>query len=196
MLEDSCILPHHLFIDIGEPGRGHSPGSHDGRGVVNQGLQGGATAFVALEGCNWSVGRVFFTSKNGGAAHAGAIFSLDTDRSSLQLVYESPGFNGFSGPDNINISPRGSLIICEDRVGGNLLGQQLAGLNAAGELFAFSRINPAISGRLYGHDLAATVAISEWAGVCFSPDGQWLFVNVYLPGFSCAITGPWVEGLI
>ncbi len=184
------------WVGIDEPGRGHSPGSHDGRGVVNQGLQAGGTAFVALEGCNWSEGQVFFTSKNGGAAHAGMIFRLDLEQSSLELLYESPGHNGFSGPDNINISPRGSLIICEDRRGGNLHGQNLAGLNAAGELFAFSRINPAISGRLYGHDLAATVAISEWAGVCFSPDGQWLFANVYLPGFSCAITGPWVEGLI
>jgi secreted PhoX family phosphatase len=30
----------------------------------------------------------------------------------------------------------------------------------------------------------------EWAGACFSPDGRTLFANVYTPGFSVAITGP------
>ncbi|HET6603871.1 MAG TPA: hypothetical protein VFG21_06595 [Xanthomonadaceae bacterium] len=37
---------------------------------------------------------------------------------------------------------------------------------------------------------------SEWAGACFSPDGRWLFANIYSPGFSVAITGPWREDLI
>ena len=37
---------------------------------------------------------------------------------------------------------------------------------------------------------------AEWAGACFSPDGRWLFANVYNPGFSVAITGPWRDGLI
>ena len=36
----------------------------------------------------------------------------------------------------------------------------------------------------------------EWAGCCFSPDGRWLFANVYEPGFTVAITGPWRNGLI
>ena len=31
---------------------------------------------------------------------------------------------------------------------------------------------------------------SELAGVCFSPDGQTLFVNVQYPGTTLAITGP------
>ena len=37
---------------------------------------------------------------------------------------------------------------------------------------------------------------AEWAGACFSPDGRWLFANVYEPGFTVAITGPWKPGLI
>jgi secreted PhoX family phosphatase len=30
----------------------------------------------------------------------------------------------------------------------------------------------------------------EWAGATFSPDGEWLFVNIQTPGITFAITGP------
>ena len=50
-----------------------------------------------------------------------------------------------------------------------------------------------------------TYSDSELAGVCFSPDGATLFVNLYgdsagTPaqhageGMTCAITGPWGDG--
>ena len=32
---------------------------------------------------------------------------------------------------------------------------------------------------------------SEFAGVCFSPDGQTMFVNIQTPGITLAVTGPW-----
>ena len=32
---------------------------------------------------------------------------------------------------------------------------------------------------------------SEMAGVCFSPDGETLFVNIQYPGMTIAITGDW-----
>ena len=184
------------WVDIDEPGRGHTPGTHDGKGVVSQGLEAGGSAFRALEGCVWHDSQLYFTSKNSGAKRGGYVFQLDLAQSSLQLIYESPGRGGFSGPDNVNVSPRGNLVICEDREAGSTRGQHLAGLNPAGELFAFCRINPEISGNYAGHNLAHTAAKSEWAGVCFSPDGQWMFANIYGPGISCAITGPWVDGFI
>ena len=34
---------------------------------------------------------------------------------------------------------------------------------------------------------------SELAGVCFSPDGGTMFVNIYQPGMTLAITGPWAR---
>lgn len=184
------------WVNIDEPRRGHNPGTHDGRGVVSQGLLQGATAFRSLEGCCWREGGVYFTSKNSGAAEAGLIFHLDTKASTLQVIYESPGHGGFSGPDNILFSPRGNLVICEDRESGNPLGQYLAGLSPHGELYSFCRINPSIRANYAGHNLQNTMARSEWAGVCFSPDGQWMFANVYSPGFTCAITGPWIDDLI
>ena len=33
---------------------------------------------------------------------------------------------------------------------------------------------------------------TEWAGACFSPDGWTLFVNLYRPAKTVAITGPWI----
>ena len=35
---------------------------------------------------------------------------------------------------------------------------------------------------------------NEWAGACYSPDGNWLFVNIQTPGVTFAITGPWGHG--
>jgi secreted PhoX family phosphatase len=94
------------------------------------------------------------------------------------------------------MSPRGSLILCEDRVSQNTAAQNLAGLTTQGELFRFCQINPGLKGHHGGHDLATTVLHSEWAGATFSGDGQWLFVNIYNPGITVAITGPWQQGLI
>ena len=38
--------------------------------------------------------------------------------------------------------------------------------------------------------------VAELAGVRYSPDGQWLFVNIQYPGATYAITGPWGVGLL
>ena len=40
---------------------------------------------------------------------------------------------------------------------------------------------------------------TEFAGACFSPDGEILFVNIFgdatpLSGMTCAIRGPWRKG--
>jgi hypothetical protein len=184
------------WVNIDKPGRGHNPDSHDGKGVVTQGMQAGGSAFVALEGCTWDAGQVYFTSKSGGPYRAGCVFGLDVSAQELDLLFVARDRNGFSGPDNIDISPRGSLVICEDRLGRHLKSQYLAGLSPAGEFFEFCRTNPALRGVHAGHRLDSTVRVSEWAGVCFSGDGQWMFANIYAPGITCAITGPWVEGLI
>jgi secreted PhoX family phosphatase len=35
---------------------------------------------------------------------------------------------------------------------------------------------------------------SEWAGATFSQDGDWMFINIFNPGVTLAITGPWQDG--
>lgn len=182
------------WVDIPEPGQGHTPRTHDCSGVVEQGLAAGATAFVSLEGCTYRDRSIYFTSKAGGRHKAGQIYRLNDRQGSLELIFESNGYNGFSGPDNLIVSPRGSLMICEDRLGLLKTGQRIAGLDAAGELFEFCQSNPDLRANHAGFDLAKTAVKSEWSGVCFSADGQWMFANLQVPGISFAITGPWQGG--
>jgi secreted PhoX family phosphatase len=112
------------------------------------------------------------------------------------MVYESPGHDQFSGPDNLVVSPRGSLVVCEDRLTTAKAGQMVCGLTQKGEFFRFCQVNPALAGEYGGHDLAVTALTSEWAGATFSQDGEWLFLNLYSPGVTVAITGPWQDGYI
>ena len=37
---------------------------------------------------------------------------------------------------------------------------------------------------------------SELAGATFSPNGEWLFINMQSPGITFAITGPWADGAL
>jgi secreted PhoX family phosphatase len=184
------------WVDIDEPQSAFTRGSREGDGVVGQGLKAGGSAFIGLEGCAFHQGRIFFTSKQGGGGNAGYVFVYDPEQEWLSLLYESPGHDYFSGPDNIIMSPRGSLVICEDRVNRNKAAQSLVGLTENGVLFRFSQINPRLDASFGGHDLHKTVRNSEWAGVTFSQDGQWLFCNLYNPGVTLAVTGPWQQGLI
>lgn len=55
-----------------------------------------------------------------------------------------------------------------------------------------------VESRLDGerNQLSGDFSSSEWAGPCYSPDGQWLFANIYEPGIPVAITGPWQSGAL
>ena len=93
-------------------------------------------------------------------------------------------------PDNITVSPRGGLILCED--GDGL--EYLHGLTVNGEIFRFAQNNVKLSGER--NAITGDFTTSEWAGVCYSADGQWLFANIQSPGITFAITGPWNKGPI
>ena len=93
-------------------------------------------------------------------------------------------------PDNICVSPRGGLVLCED--GGGIA--FVHGLTVDGRIFRFARNNALIepgAGRRAGD-----FRESEFAGATFSPNGQWLFVNMQNPGITFAITGPWEHGAL
>jgi secreted PhoX family phosphatase len=199
VMSDYLILGEEMdveWVDIPDPTRGFTAGNRNGDGVVSQGLAAGGSAFVALEGCTFANGRVYFTSKLGGRAVSGYVLEYDPVREKIWMIYESPGHRHFSGPDNIVVSPRGSLVICEDRLDLNKTAQSVAGLTRSGEFFRFCQVNPDLDGSHAGHDLAATMLKSEWAGATFSQDGAWLFLNLYSPGVTLAITGPWQEGYL
>jgi secreted PhoX family phosphatase len=76
--------------------------------------------------------------------------------------------------DNLVMSPWGDLIVCEDTA--DHCG--LVGVRQDGSQYL-------IADNAYSS--------SELAGVCFSPDGSTMFVNVQYPGKTLAITGPWSD---
>ena len=106
------------------------------------------------------------------------------------LLRASNGVGYTNYPDNVVLSPRGGLVICEDS---SQPVQRLYGMTGAGGLFEFCRSDVVLEGQ---GGFTGDFRGAEWAGACFSPDGRWLFANVYTPGFTVAITGPWRDGLI
>jgi hypothetical protein len=177
------------WIAIDDPLRAHEHlEARDGQGVFSQGAAKGAARFARLEGAWFGEGRLVFTSTSGGAAQRGQVWQLDPKSSRLTLLYESPGEADLDGPDNLCVSPRGGLVICED----GEREQYLRGLTRDGRLFAFARNTVVLRGE--HNALAGDFTDQEFAGACFSPDGQWLFVNIQTPGITFAITGPWGDG--
>jgi secreted PhoX family phosphatase len=158
-----------------------------------QGQAAGAAKFQRLEGAYWGDKSGFFVSTSGGAAKSGQIFEYTPGAETLRLVYESPAKIVADYPDNVTVTPRGGLLLCEDS--GNTVSpsERLLGLTLDGQVFTFGMNNvvlaPApdtIEPRNY--------RAGEFAGCCYSPDGKWLFVNAQSPGITFAITGPWGTG--
>ena len=79
-------------------------------------------------------------------------------------------------------------VLCEDGGGDEFL----HGLTPNGELF--TQNNVTLRGERNG--IIGDFRNAEWAGPCYSPDGRWLFANIYDPGITVAITGPWQSGAL
>ena len=75
-------------------------------------------------------------------------------------------------PDNIIISPRGDIFLCEDGKGRD----RLVCIKPNGSIHYLA--NNALNNE-------------EFTGMAFSPDGSTLFVNIYSPTMTLAIKGPW-----
>ena len=152
----------------------------------------GAARIVRGEGCWFGNGLVYFISTSGGAAGEGQVFALDPVAQTLTCVFASPGPDVLDNPDNIALSPRGGIILCED--GDNVV-QSLHGLTPGGEIFRFAENHVVLAGERNG--LVGNFSDSEWAGATFEPkNGKWLFVNIQSPGITFAITGPWQKGAL
>jgi uncharacterized protein len=198
-----------VWFDIADPDPANPDASSPTR-TFNQGFVQGGAAFNRLEGCWYDAGQVFFVSTSGGDAKNGDVNADgfregygqvwrfkpdDGDEGELELIFESPGVDVLDSPDNLTVTPRGGLILCEDDAGGRDNDthpqapgitdvNRLIGIAPTGEAFEFAvnRLND-----------------SELAGACFSPSGRTMFVNVYGngsrgSGMTVAITGPWSAG--
>lgn len=176
---------------IENPDLGHAPGTRNMHGVLAQGVDEGGAVFSRLEGCWHTREGVYFVSTDGGDAACGQVFLYDPINERLTLMYQSPGSAELDMPDNLVQSPRGGLVLCED---GDRVGQLICGLSRGGQVFRFAQNNVILNGEVHG--FAGDFRTREWAGVCFSPDGKWMFANAQTPGITFAITGPWRQGLI
>lgn len=174
-----------FWVDIDEP---DPPGVGDPAAVFAQGFGKGGARFSRLEGCWWGDGGVFFHATNGGDANVGQVWFYKPrgdDRGSLTLVFESPSAALLDSPDNVTVSPRGGIVLCEDG-GGE---QFVRGLTRDGRIFDFAQ------------NLLGT---REFAGACFSPSGRTLFLNIQGStldagadkGMTFAIHGPWENGAL
>lgn len=145
----------------------------------------GAVLFARGEGIHMGDGELFFCCTNGGAKRLGQVMRYRPSRfegqsgesrepGRLQNFVESPDLTVLNFGDNLTVAPNGHLIICEDQYTQNV-DNHLRGITPRGEVYDFARLREQ----------------TELAGACFSPDGTTMFVNVFSPGKTLAITGPW-----
>ncbi|HET8617307.1 MAG TPA: alkaline phosphatase PhoX [Acidimicrobiales bacterium] len=163
--------------------------------VGNQGRAQGAAWFSRLEGATYDRGVVYFCSTQGGGPAepgpsdtvggfgngSGQIWGYDIASRRLKLIFQSPGPDVLDFPDNVTVSQRGTLVLCEDNVNDNYV----RGLSRRGELWSIA-LNRLVS------STGANRFNDEFAGATFSPAGHTLFVNIQASrGMSFAIWGPW-----
>lgn len=148
-----------------------------------RGADAGAAVFANGEGLCFTGEDIVLTATTGGEDRLGQVFAYrpgpregradeQTEPGALSLIAESTTDSLLRHADNVTMSPWGDLIICEDTA--NHCG--LVGIGPDGQQYSLA-------------DNAYTN--SELAGVCFSPDGSVMFVNIQVRGLTLAITGPW-----
>lgn len=149
------------------------------RGAAND-----AVIFARGEGIWWGDGEFYFTCTSGGMVKEGQIMRYrpspyegqgagSAAGGHIQLFLESTDARQYSYGDNLTVAPNGHLIVCEDQYH-DVVDNHLRGVTPAGESYAFGRIK----------------VQTEPAGVCFSPDGKAMFLNLYSPAKTLVVTGP------
>lgn len=143
-----------------------------------RGVAAGAARFSRGEGMWYGsasqVGEeaVYWVCTDGGKIQQGQIFRYFPGTEEVELYLEPNDKRLLEKGDNICVAPWGDLIICEDASGTNAV----RGVTPEGRFYTLVR---------------NTMNDNEFAGACFSPDGEILFVNIQTPGMTLAITGPW-----
>jgi uncharacterized repeat protein (TIGR03803 family) len=140
--------------------------------VRSEGFNKGAAQFSRGEGIFYGGNYVYFTCTDGGSSGDGQIWRYSPANETIELYIEPNNSGVLDNPDNIVIAPNGELFLCEDGDGTDYI----VGVTATGTLYKFAK---------------NALNTSEFAGVCFSPDGQTMFVNMQTPGITLAIWGPW-----
>jgi secreted PhoX family phosphatase len=136
----------------------------------------------------------------------GSVWTFDPATDRLTCIFQAQNKAAGNNFDNVTVSPRGGVLLCED--GGGIeddfgLGERMMGLTPAGETYLFAKNNVMLTaadikaaGKSAAFIKEGDFRDSEWAGATFDPSGKWLFVNLQNPGITLAITGPWERGLL
>ena len=141
-----------------------------------RGHEQGAAIFARGEGIWYDEGVMYFACTNGGELMKGQVFKLTPDPKDvaggeLELFIEPNNVDIMKYCDNLTVAPWGDVMLCEDDTDA-----YLRGVTPEGQIFTF--------GHCVGYE-------SEFTGVCFSPTGKTMFVNIQHAGLTLAITGPW-----
>ncbi len=200
------------WVDLNDPDA--SPVVVAGQpGGVSLGIMAGPTFEALSKGCArmsrgegiwFSAGKMFIVDTAAGTDAGGrpgrgegAVWELDLATQRLRAVFVSANQTVGNNPDNVTVSVRGGVLLCEDGGLGDA-GSRLLGLNAQGEAYTFCRNNVVLGADQIG---AAGKLVrpgdyrsSEFCGACFDPRGLVLYVNIQTPGITFAVRGPWKRG--
>lgn len=154
------------------------------KSLREQGINKGCAIFARGEGICMGGNELFFACTSGGIKKSGHIWKYIPNKKEGQgekneiggelILYCEPENNLImQNCDNICLAPWGDLIICEDCNGKR---NRVLGVTSEGVCYEI-----------------ASNSNSEFAGSCFSEDGNTLFVNIQEPGTTFAITGWWGE---
>lgn len=152
-----------------------------------RGHASGAVTVARGEGVFWAGTELYMTATSGGPLKRGQILRYvpapeEGQRGEgrrpgrVQLFVESANEKTLNMADNITVAPWGHLVVCEDNYSSDIR-NHVKGVTPDGKVYAIAR--------------NVFTGNAEFAGAVFSPDGSTLFVNVYYPGLTFAITGPW-----
>lgn len=203
------------WIDLSEPDAdpGELPAGFPGAtgaasGPFLEAWSKGALCMSRGEGICSYAGKIYVVDTSAGTGllgrrgyGEGAVWEYDPRGEMLRTIFVAGSQLVADNPDNITISPRGGILLCEngepvtDSYGP---GTRLLGLTAQGESYTFAKNNLVLRP---DQVFAAGKAVApgdyrgaEWAGACFDPAGEVLFVNIQQPGITFAIWGPWAKG--
>lgn len=201
---EEFVSPDPVFPPIEGAGRS---------GPFLQGEAAGGAVFRRGEGCWYHHGTIYFVDTSGGPAGKGVVWALKPDRrhghgghhqrrrDELVAIFSSPAEVVADNPDNLTVSPRGGILVCED--GGGVVvdgalafGSRLIGIDHRGDSYVFAENNVVIEELLADKPFIGVGDYrgQEFAGATFSPFGRTLFVNIQTPGITFAIEGPWWRG--
>jgi len=165
----------------------------------------GALRMSRGEGICWHQGRAYLVDTAAGTSADGrrgsgdgAVWEYDPRQQTLRAIFVADNPLVGDNIDNVTVSPPGTIWLCED---GDPVtdaygpGTRLLGLTAQGDSFTFAKNNVQLTREQV---VAAGKAVlpgdyrgEEWAGICFDPAGEVMFVNIQRPGITLAIWGDW-----